>query len=52
METIEKLLDLFSGFSEDQQREELEQLLLTLQEKGTDLERLRDFWNNGGVRQR
>jgi uncharacterized membrane protein YgaE (UPF0421/DUF939 family) len=51
METTEKLLEFFSQFSKDQQRDELEQLLLALQEKGGNLVGLLEFWEKGGIRQ-
>ena len=51
METTEKLLELFSQFSKDQQRDELEQLLLSLQERDGDLSDLLEFWGKGGTRQ-
>lgn len=51
METTEKLLEFFSQFSKDQQRDELEQLLLALQEKGGSLISLLEFWEKGGIRQ-
>lgn len=50
METQE-LLNLLLSFDQDQLREELEQLLLSLKEKGAELETLKKYYQKGGCRQ-
>jgi hypothetical protein len=50
-ETTQEVLDLLLSFNQDQLREELEQLLLSLNEKGVNLESLRGYYKNGGCRQ-
>ena len=47
--TTQETLDLLLSFNTTQLREELEQLLLTLQERGANLERLKEFYENGGL---
>jgi hypothetical protein len=50
-ETTQELLDLLLSFEQDQLRDELEQLLLSLKEKGTNLETLKSYYQKGGSRQ-
>ena len=50
-ETTQELLNLLLSFDQDQLRDELEQLLLSLKEKGTNLEVLKSYYTKGGSRQ-
>ena len=50
-ETTQELLDLLLSFNQDQLREELEQLLLSLEDKGSNLESLKSYYKKGGCRQ-
>lgn len=50
-ETTQELLDLLLSFNQDQLRDELEQLLLSLNEKGSNLELLKNYYKKGGCRQ-
>ena len=50
-ETTQELLDLLLSFDKDQLRDELEQLLLSLNEKGSNLELLKNYYKKGGCRQ-
>jgi NTP pyrophosphatase (non-canonical NTP hydrolase) len=50
-ETTQELLDLLLSFNQDQLREELEQLLLSLEDKGSNLESLKGYYQKGGCRQ-
>ena len=50
-ETTQELLDLLLSFNQDQLREELEQLLLSLEDKGSNLESLKNYYKKGGCRQ-
>jgi len=50
-ETTQELLDLLLSFEQDQLREELEQLLLSLKDKGANLESLKGYYQKGGCRQ-
>lgn len=50
-ETTQELLDLLLSFNQDQLRDELEQLLLSLSDKGCNLELLKNYYKKGGCRQ-
>lgn len=50
-ETTQQLLDLLLSFDQDQLRDELEQLLLSLNDKGCNLELLKNYYKKGGCRQ-
>lgn len=50
-ETTKELLDLLLSFNQDQLRDELEQLLLSLSDKGSNLELLKNYYKKGGCRQ-
>ena len=50
-ETTQEELDLLLSFNEDQLRDELEQLLLSLNDKGSNLELLKNYYKKGGCRQ-
>jgi len=47
---LENCLDSLMSFNKGQLRDELEQLLLALEEKGCSLEDLSDYFSKGGCR--